>query len=128
VLVAGVQKYEGTKTVVGKGRMGAFRGRHWSGFPAFPSAMRPSSRALMCMQVCHERNVHGRSLADIEELAAHYDPPPHTLPCVDMGALLSKNKIKSVKVTPLLPFLQHGCMPLMCFFSMAASCICGSHA
>ena len=43
----------------------------------------------MRLQVCFQRNVHGRSRADVEAMAAAWDPVPPLFQQLDASALLS---------------------------------------
>eukprot|EP00887_Chlorella_sp_A99_P008089 scaffold12.g8089.t1 len=43
-------------------------------------------------EVCHQRNVHGRSKEDVWRLAAAYEPTPPCYAAVDLGPLLFRDK------------------------------------
>ena len=60
------------------------------------------------VEECHKRNIHKRSLADIEQAAAQWQDTPAVYPLLDLGTLLGLNKKKSKQVT--LPLsLNHAC-------------------
>ncbi|KAL0029461.1 hypothetical protein WJX77_009633 [Trebouxia sp. C0004] len=47
------------------------------------------------VQECHKRNIHHRSLADIQQAAAQWQETPAVYPLLDLGPLLGLNKKKS---------------------------------
>lgn len=49
-------------------------------------------------QECHQRNIHNRSLADIEQAAAQWQDTPTMYPLLDVACLLGTNKKKGKQV------------------------------
>lgn len=49
-------------------------------------------------QESHQRNIHNRSLADIEQAAAQWQDTPTMYPLLDVASLLGTNKKKSKQV------------------------------
>ncbi|KAA6429066.1 MAG: hypothetical protein FRX49_01176 [Trebouxia sp. A1-2] len=47
------------------------------------------------VEECHKRNIHNRSLADIQQAAAQWQQTPAVYPLLDLGPLLGLNKKKS---------------------------------
>lgn len=47
------------------------------------------------VEECHKRNIHDRSLADIQQAAAQWQETPAVYPLLDLGPLLGLNKKKS---------------------------------
>ncbi len=50
------------------------------------------------VEECHKRNIHNRSLADIQQAAAQWQETPAVYPLLDLGPLLGLNKKKSKQV------------------------------
>ena len=48
---------------------------------------------------CHKRNIHNRSLADIQQAAAQWQGTPPVYPLLDLGPLFGFNRKKSKQVT-----------------------------
>lgn len=51
------------------------------------------------VEECHKRNIHNRSLADIQQAAAQWQQTPAVYPLLDLGPLLGLNKKKSKQVS-----------------------------
>jgi len=51
------------------------------------------------VEECHKRNIHNRSLADIQQAAAQWQATPAVYPLLDLGPLLGLNKKKSKQVS-----------------------------
>jgi len=51
------------------------------------------------VEECHKRNIHNRSLADIQQAAAQWQETPAVYPLLDLGPLLGLNKKKSKQVS-----------------------------
>ena len=47
---------------------------------------------------CHKRNIHNRSLADIQQAAAQWQGTPPVYPLLDLGPLFGFNRKKSKQV------------------------------
>lgn len=47
------------------------------------------------VEECHKRNIHNRSLADIQQAAAQWQETPAVYPLLDLGPLLGLNKKKN---------------------------------
>ena len=51
------------------------------------------------VEECYKRNIHNRSLADVQQAAAQWQETPAVYPLLDLGPLLGLNKRKSKQVS-----------------------------
>ena len=61
----------------------------------------------LCLQVCHVRNIHGRSLVDIKAAARVLERIPALYPQLDASGLLQKDLPERKQACPLTLILLH---------------------
>ena len=54
---------------------------------------------------CHQRNIHNRSLSDIQQAAAGWQETPSMYPLLDLQALLGGRAKAADQVCQLTPFI-----------------------